>query len=86
MLCRNNFPQKDKDDCRATIELHFTVYQNMVSAGQDRSVAGDRSASKAIVSFETVFFNNMALVLENYFVQMFRASQFYNTRLGDPFN
>lgn len=86
MLCTNSFPQKDKDDCRATIELHFTVYQNVVNAGQDRSVAGDRTASKAIVCFEAVFFNNMALVLENYFVQMLRPSQFYDTRLGDPFN
>lgn len=70
MLCRNNYTQKYIDECRKKVESQISAYKNLVKAAADKKAT---KLSLAIKSFETVFFNNMVLVLENYFVHRSRT-------------
>jgi len=69
MLCMNNYAQVYIDDCRAKVDDQVAAYKKVVSAAS----GGSKKLESAIEAFEPVFFNNLVLVLENYFVHRTRG-------------
>jgi hypothetical protein len=67
MLCINNFTQKYIDECRLKVNLQLSTYKNLVTTARKQVGANNALLNSAIESFEPNFFNNMALVLDNYF-------------------
>ena len=54
------------DDCPAQMEAQLAAYKKLVSAAA-------KSKASAVESFEPLFFNNLTLVLDHYFVHRTRA-------------
>jgi hypothetical protein len=68
------------DDCYSLMEAQLAAYKFLV-AGAD---AGNGSELRAaFASFEPLFFNNLVIVLDGYFVHRTRASEGKN---GNPLN
>jgi len=59
MLSKNNYSQNYINACRAKVEQQIIAYDNLI---------GMISKNPALEAFEPVFFNNMVLALENYFM------------------
>lgn len=82
MLCINNYGQKYIDECRARIDEQLSAYQKL--AGVVRKPARPSDAPiKALESFEPVFFNNLVIVLDGYFVHRSRTIE---KKEGNPLN
>ena len=81
MLCMNNYTQEYVDECRAKIDAQVAAYRDLVAA------AGDTPSTARLVdaayAFEPTFFNNMVLVLDNYFVHRSRTLE---KKDGNPLN
>jgi len=69
MLARNSYPADYVAAARASLEARVATYRAMVAAGEG---AGFDAAVKV---FEPVFFNDLVLVLENYFVHRLRNAE-----------
>src|SRR6266511_1351426 len=66
MLGRKKYTQEEIDQGKAAVEQQLAAYKQLVKA-----VAGattDERFDAAVESFEALFFNNMTLVLDRYFV------------------
>jgi len=74
MLSMSKYSQQYIDECRAKLEAQVSAYRELTAAVTDRA---------AVDRFEPVFFNNMVIVLENYFVHRLRAAEGKN---GNPLN
>jgi len=72
MLCINRYPQRYVDACRLAMEAQLAAYREMSKA------AGAKAAS-----FEPLFFNNLALVLDRCFVHRARGAEGTD---GNPLN
>ena len=70
MLCVSKYPQEYVDDCKKRFQDQLVAYQNL-PAGPARD------------AFETLFFNNLVLVLENSFVHRTRGLE---GKDGNPLN
>lgn len=65
MLAVTSYPKRYIDDCRAQMEAQLKAYKAVTS-----------SASKAAVTkFAPLFFNNLTLVLDGYFMHRTVASK-----------
>ena len=79
MLAVNRYPKEYVDECRSRVASHVSAYKKLASAA-----AGEGSSLGAAVrEFESVFFNNMVLVLESYFTHRTRALE---KKDGNPLN
>lgn len=70
MLGRKNYTQDEFDQAKAAVRAQVTAYKKLVKAA-----TGDKAKKKllgSIDTFETLFFNNMVLVLDRYFVHRVR--------------
>ena len=83
MLCINKYTQKYIDECRAKITLQLSTYKNLVTAAGKQAGANKVQLNAAVQAFETTFFNNMVLVLDNYFVHRSRTLELKD---GNPLN
>ena len=79
MLCVNTYTKDYVNSCRSKIEAQLAACR--VLAGEAREKAGDSSASAA--TFEPLFFNNLVLVLDRFFVHRARALE---GKDGNPLN
>jgi hypothetical protein len=79
MLCVNTYTKDYVNSCRSKIEAQLAAYR--VLAGAAREKAGDSSASAA--TFEPLFFNNLVLVLDRFFVHRARGLE---GKDGNPLN
>lgn len=70
MLCMNKYPQEYVDDCKQRLQDQLVAYREL-PAGPARDV------------FEPLFFNNLVLVLECYFVHRTRGLE---GKDGNPLN
>ena len=74
MLSVNKYPQDYVDACRARVKAQVSTYRNLIKTTKSQS---------AIASFEPVFFNNMAIILDSYFVHRARTME---GKDGNPLN
>jgi len=83
VLCMNTYDQEYIDECRAKIASQISAYKQLVSTA--RKLAGPKRSQldSAVEPFEPVFFNNMVLVLDNYFVHRSRTIE---KKDGNPLN
>ena len=71
MLGVKNYPQTYIDSCRARVDAQAATYRDLVAAGDVPK------------SFESVFFNNMVVVLDSYFTHRLRGVE---GKDGNPLN
>jgi hypothetical protein len=81
MLCINTYEQAYIDECRANVNAQVAAYRNMIKTV--KAQAADGKAEAAIDTFESVFFNNLVLVLDNLFVHRSRTME---KKDGNPMN
>jgi hypothetical protein len=70
MLGRKSYTQEELEHCKAAVGQQLAAYKRLVNA-----VGGatkDKKVSSALDAFEALFFNNMTLVLDRYFVHRLR--------------
>jgi hypothetical protein len=80
MLSKNEYTQSYVDECRNKVALQLETYKQMVDTAKKHN---DPELNSAIESFETNFFNNMVLVLDQYFVHRSRTIE---GKDGNPLN
>jgi hypothetical protein len=71
MLGRKNYTQEELDAARAHIGEQLAAYGALVAA--IRAAAPGEAVDAALEAFEPLFFNNMTLVLDRYFVHRVRG-------------
>jgi hypothetical protein len=83
VLGRKNYTQEEIDQGKAALNQQLAAYKKLVNA-----VAGartDKKINSALESFEALFFNNMTLVLDRYFVHRLSGAN-YEGKDGNPLN
>lgn len=83
MLCRNDYPQAYIDQCRAAIDSDIKAFRTLTGAVAEASGKAAAKLSTAVDDLEPVFFNNMVLALENFFVHRTRGIE---GKDGNPLN
>jgi hypothetical protein len=78
MLGRKNFTQEEIDHARAAIAAQVAAYKTLTKA-----VGADKKGGAALETFEPLFFNNLALALDRYFVHRIRP---VTGKDGNPLN
>ncbi len=73
MFAVTTYAQDYIDECRARMEAQLAAYKRLASS----------ATRSAVTSFEPFFFNNLTLVLDNYFVHRTRAIE---GKDGNPLN
>lgn len=71
MLGRKNYTGEEIDHGRSAIDQQLGVYKKL--AGTISGRTADVKAEAVLEEFEGLFFNNMALVLDRYFVRRLRT-------------
>jgi hypothetical protein len=69
MLGRKDYTKQELENARAAIGKQLAAYRKLATAVE---AAGDPKVQSALGAFEPLFFNNMTLVLDRYFVHRFR--------------
>jgi hypothetical protein len=80
MLAVNAYRQDYIDECRSRMEAQLAAYKTLGVAAKRNTTATVRTAFE---SFEPLFFNNLTLVLDSYFVHRTRALE---GKDGNPLN
>ena len=83
MLAVNKFPQTYIDGCRSKVDAQISAYKDVVTAAKDLDRSGGTRLDPEIEAFEPVFFNNMVLLLDYYFVHRTRTLE---KKDGNPLN
>jgi hypothetical protein len=78
MLGRNSYTQEEFDQCKAAIGRQVAAYKTLVKAA-----ASEKKLNSALEAFEPLFFNNMVLVLDRFFVHRIRP---VTGKDGNPLN
>ena len=81
MLGRKNYTQEELDHCKAAVDQQLAAYRTFVKAVA--SAPTDKKANSAPEAFEALFFNNMTIVLDRYFVHRLRL---VTGKDGNPLN
>jgi hypothetical protein len=80
MLGRKDYKQEELDHATAAIANQVRAYRRLAKAVD---ATGDAKARSALSAFEPLFFNNMTLVLDRYFVHRIRQ---VTGKDGNPLN
>jgi hypothetical protein len=78
VLGRKSFTRDEIDGARAAIDEQLKAYGKLAAAA-----AQDKDVAAALEAFEPLFFNNMTLVLDRYFVHRLRS---VTGKDGNPLN
>jgi hypothetical protein len=81
MLGRKDYTQEELDHARAAVEQQLGAYRDFVNAVE--SGGPDPKVAAALAAFEPIFFNNMTLALDRYFVHRVRM---VTGKDGNPLN
>jgi hypothetical protein len=71
MLCVNKYKKDYIDECRARMESQYAPHKTLATAARVEKQA----LNSAVDAFEPLFFNNLTLVLDNYFVHRSRTME-----------
>jgi len=80
MLGRKDYTKQELDNATTAIERQVAAYKKLAKAVD---ASGDKKAQSALDAFEPLFFNNMVLVLDRYFVHRLRQ---VTGKDGNPLN
>ena len=83
MLCINNYPKNYIDECHTKMEEQLSTYNILIAEIKKQSGTNETQLNAAIESFEPVFFNNLVMVLDNYFSDRSRTLELKD---GNPAN
>ena len=83
MLSKNAYDQQYIDDCRAKIESQVAAFKKVVTAATELPEDCEVKLDAAMQAFESVFFNNMVIVLDNFFSSRSRTIE---KKDGNPLN
>jgi hypothetical protein len=83
MQGRKNYTKEEIEQGRAAIGQQLAAYKELAEAMD--SAARDKTAGSSLESFEALFFNNMTLVLDRYFVHRLPGPN-YEGKDGNPLN
>jgi hypothetical protein len=81
MLGRKSYTQEELDHAKAAIDEQLAAYQKLVKAID--GTTADPKVTSALKAFEPLFFNNLTLVLDRYFVHRVRM---VTGKDGNPLN
>jgi hypothetical protein len=70
MLGRKTYTQEELDHARTAIDRQLAAYKKLVKALD--GATSDPKVRSALEAFEPLFFNNMTIVLDRYFVHRIR--------------
>ena len=71
MLGRKTYTQEELDHAKAAVSQQVAAYKKLVKAID--GATSDPKVASALGEFEPLFFNNMTLVLDRYFVHRLRT-------------
>jgi hypothetical protein len=81
MLGRKDYTKEELANARTAVDQQLAAYKKLVKAID--GATPDPKVAAALEAFEPVLFNNMALVLDRYFVHRIRA---VSGKDGNPLN
>jgi len=81
MLGRKTYTRQELDHSKAAVEQQLAAYKKMVKAM--KTATSDAKVASAVEDFEALFFNNMTLTLDRYFVHRLRV---VTGKDGNPLN
>lgn len=81
MLGRKNYTREELDHCKAALDQQLAAYRSLVDALAGATT--DPKVNSALEAFEKLFFNNLTLVLDRYFVHRLRVA---TGKDGNPLN
>jgi hypothetical protein len=82
MLGRKDYTQEEFDHAKAAIAAQLAAYKKLVTS-IDATASSDPALKSALDDFEPLFFNNMTLALDRYFVHRVRP---VTGKDGNPLN
>ena len=80
MLGRNSYTQEEFDKAKASVDKQLAAYKKLAKA---IDAEGDAKVKAALEDFEPLFFNQMTLALDRYFVHRVRN---VSGKDGNPLN
>jgi len=83
MLSISKYDKSYIDECILEMKTQLAVYKNLIQTVQSQRVGHSAKIDAAIEAFEPVFFNNMVMVIDNYFIHRSRALELKD---GNPLN
>jgi hypothetical protein len=83
MQGRKNYTQEEIDQGRAAIGQQLAAYKELAKAV--RSGAAGKNVDSAVEAFEALFFNNLTMVMDRYFVHRLAGAD-YEGKDGNPLN
>jgi hypothetical protein len=83
VLCMNSYDRGYIEQCRSRIDAQIAGYRALVAAGAALRGQNKAQFDAAADAFEPVFFNNLVLVLDGYFVHRTRGLE---KKDGNPLN
>lgn len=66
MLGRNAYTREEFDQSKAAIDAQLAAYKSLVKAAGGK--AADKKVATALATFEPLFFNNLTIALDRFFV------------------
>ena len=73
MLCVNSYKQTYVDKCRASMESQLAAYKTLLKTARAKAGSDNEGLNSAVAAFEPIFFNNLAMVLDGFFVHRSRT-------------
>jgi hypothetical protein len=83
MLGRKNYTPDEIDQGKAALDQQVAAYKKLAKAVP--SATTDKKVGSAFEAFEALFFNNLTLVLDRYFVHRLSGAN-YEGKDGNPLN
>ena len=81
MLGRNTYTREELDQGKAAISTQLAAYKALVKAANGKTA--DKKVSTALGAFEPMFFNNLTIALDRFFVHRVRP---VTGKDGNPLN
>lgn len=83
MLCVNSYKHDYIDECRSRMESQLAAYKTLLTTARAKAGTGNAAFNSAVASFEPLFFNNLVVVLDGFFVHRSRTLE---GKEGNPLN
>ena len=73
MLCVNSYTKDYIDACRSRMESQLAAYNVLVATPREKTGTSKSAINSTVDSFEPLFFNNLVLILDGFFVHRSRT-------------